>query len=789
MNFYPNNYNINKIMTEIFYSKAKDLPSLIDKLDRIRPGQFDLSNAFYVNSHTSLMVKCLRCNNPEFSIKPSRLTSIETKELCSFCRNIESENKLNGIVKALDKTTFIQKLEIDRPGHYYVPETSEYKGNNENITIVCIQCEEYVIAKPINLFDLCIKENCSGCRAKKIKEDKMGIDIINTDTFKEKLEIKYLNYYDSSKSVFTNMDESIELKCLRCNNIPFNVIPNELFSKEHNDQCTHCVKESKIVVKNTEQLRRKIEIIKPGRYDTSKTVHAKIIKGQPEPTVIFTCLKCNIEQECSIIAIKDIRAKEVCKSEGCRLRSPKITIEDMQKLANLNGHKYEGLDVPLSSHWVHGPYICKYGHIFKVSYHNMKHRGDGCTTCNGSPIKLHEDYLENAKLKGWKYLSEKEDLPLNTKTIGGIYECSNEHITVDATYEYIRDGHGCKKCIGNLRLTLEDYKIVQGDKGVCILTEKPVSNNISVSGWICNHCGKIYTACYASIYSGSWCFCTFYNEITLAQYYDVCEDKGKCILDEKPKTTSICVDGWLCFTCKKIYNSSYQNIKNGSWCYCVKNKTELKVYTELIKYYPDIQKQYKPDWLINPYTGYNLSLDFYLGRSYKYLCIEIDGSFHFKNVERFNSSGDTIRYRDLYKVKKAIDNKHFIIRISQEDIWKSSPEFDWLTILRNQIDIILKSRIPFDSQKIDKKIIYISLIKPQKIVSISNSSSNIDDVYKKHREEFNNYNDYIEQIKIALSKKVIISNEENMYNEETKIINDIEILDIIKPLSFFNMKL
>lgn len=76
----------------------------------------------------------------------------------------------------------------------------------------------------------------------------------------------------------------------------------------------------------------------------------------------------------------------------------------------------------------------------------------------------------------------------------------------------------------------------------------------------------------------------------------------------------------------------------------------------------------RPDWLINPSTGYKLELDCY-NEELK-LAFEYDGELHDKDVDFFKNSSSQQRERDI--IKDGLCKQHGIklIRISYKDKYK-----------------------------------------------------------------------------------------------------------------------
>jgi very-short-patch-repair endonuclease len=128
--------------------------------------------------------------------------------------------------------------------------------------------------------------------------------------------------------------------------------------------------------------------------------------------------------------------------------------------------------------------------------------------------------------------------------------------------------------------------------------------------------------------------------------------------------------------------------RSGRGCgcpYCV-NKTEQKLYDELIKYYSLLKQQFKVEWCKNKTY---LPFDFVL-EEYK-IIIELDGIQHFEQVSNWASPEET-HLNDVYKMKCANENGYSIIRLLQTDVFYDT--YDWLMELRENIEkIILEQRV------------------------------------------------------------------------------------------------
>ncbi len=135
-----------------------------------------------------------------------------------------------------------------------------------------------------------------------------------------------------------------------------------------------------------------------------------------------------------------------------------------------------------------------------------------------------------------------------------------------------------------------------------------------------------------------------------------------------------------CPECNNEYSAKVYYISYGNWCNCVLRKTEKKLYNRLLKYNFVVTSEVKFDWCINLETKKYLPFDFVI-EEYK-LIIELDGPQHFKQIS--NWLKPEIRQDfDIYKMKKAIENKYSILRLLQTDVLND--DNNWEVKLINNI--------------------------------------------------------------------------------------------------------
>ena len=130
------------------------------------------------------------------------------------------------------------------------------------------------------------------------------------------------------------------------------------------------------------------------------------------------------------------------------------------------------------------------------------------------------------------------------------------------------------------------------------------------------------------------------------------------------------------------YKSQLNDVSAGYWCPQCVNKTETKLYENMVKIFPSLITQYKTDWCKNENNNY-LPFDFCIPEHN--IIIEMDGRQHFIQVSNWQPPEITFE-NDKYKEKCANDNGYSTIRIIQEDVLYD--KYDWCKELCEAIENI-----------------------------------------------------------------------------------------------------
>ena len=139
---------------------------------------------------------------------------------------------------------------------------------------------------------------------------------------------------------------------------------------------------------------------------------------------------------------------------------------------------------------------------------------------------------------------------------------------------------------------------------------------------------------------------------------------------------------WFDCDCGHEFESSLNEItgQHNTWCPICVNKTEKKIYEQLLQIYTNIVSQFRATWCKNPITTRFLPFDFVIEE--QKVIIELDGTQHFVQVMNWKTPEEQFE-NDQYKEKCANENGYSVIRILQEDVWNDA--YDWLNELTQNI--------------------------------------------------------------------------------------------------------
>jgi hypothetical protein len=424
-------------------------------------------------------------------------------------------------------------------------------------------------------------------------------------------------------------------------------------------------------------------------WSNKNTVNPRTVFKFSQKKFIFNCNTCSKEFTAHL---SNISRGSWCRSCGVvnskKKRSMKLK-EFLERSAEVHGDTYDYSKVILNGVDRNVIIICKIHGEFPQTPFSHYSDKSGCPHCAiirradknrytldefiGKANKVHSDKYDYSKVI---YINSEESVIIICKIHGEFIQEPNSHL----------QGFGCKKCgiisrSDKQRQTPQEFIIkareIHGDRYdyskinyisthinitiICRIhgdfTQDP-SNHLHGHG--CPHCAKTKIG--------------DSNRYTLDEFISKANEVHANKYDYSKVIYINCLESVI-IICKKcgVFNQSPTVHLRGAGCSTCLNKTESKLYKWLKSIYPNVVKEYKADWCINPLSGRCLRYDFMIPDIMT--IIELDGRQHFMQVRNWDNPLYTIK-RDIFKMQKAKAKGYKIIRILQEDVYKNNNE--WL---------------------------------------------------------------------------------------------------------------
>jgi very-short-patch-repair endonuclease/DNA-directed RNA polymerase subunit RPC12/RpoP len=359
----------------------------------------------------------------------------------------------------------------------------------------------------------------------------------------------------------------------------------------------------------------------------------------------FDCHICNHDFEVSLNHVTTghwcpyCSSKKLCKSDDCETCFNKSFASNEKAIFWSEKNEYKPRDVFKSSnttYWL----ICNCcNHEFDIKLNEIV-RGGWCSYCSNPPKKLcksddcetcfNKSLASNEKSKYW---SSKN-------------ECKPRDVFKSSHNKYIFD---CNKCKHEFEM---------------------INSTITRGAW-CHYCSG------HKICESKECQMCFNNSFASHDKSKYWSSKNEC----KPRDVFKSSSNKYIFDCNKCNNefsSALSHVSNGQWCPLCINKTEAKIYENLLPIYPSLLTQFKQDWCMK--KSY-LPFDFCIPECK--IIIELDGAQHFIQVSNWSSPEEQFE-NDKYKEDCANQNGYSIIRLLQEDVFNDT--YDWVKELCEAIE-------------------------------------------------------------------------------------------------------
>jgi very-short-patch-repair endonuclease len=126
----------------------------------------------------------------------------------------------------------------------------------------------------------------------------------------------------------------------------------------------------------------------------------------------------------------------------------------------------------------------------------------------------------------------------------------------------------------------------------------------------------------------------------------------------------------------------------GIGCPICMNKTEAKLYENIVSIFPSLLKQFRQEWCINQLSKTNKYLPFDFCIPEHKIIIELDGPQHFRQIMNWKTPEEQQK-SDKFKEECANNNGYSVIRLLQEDVMNDT--YDWVKELCDAIEEIKTS--------------------------------------------------------------------------------------------------
>jgi len=376
------------------------------------------------------------------------------------------------------------------------------------------------------------------------------------------------------------------------------------------------------------------------------------------------------------------------------------TEEFIEKAKKVHGDIYDYSKVNYINSNTKVKIIClSHGVFDQLPYAHLS--GTACNKCGYKKmvdkIKSNtEEFIEKARLvHGYKYnyfevnyINCKTNVTIICPIHGRFYQKPSCHLS----------NHGCNKCWletplsskkSNSNEFIEKAKKVHGEKYDYSKIDY-INSNTKVT-IICSIHGEFNQVPYSHLI-GNGC-----KECGHEKGKNKCKsnteefiEKAKNIhgdIYDYSKVEYININEKIIIICKnhgEFNQTPKSHLKQNGCPLCV-NKTEGKLYQELIKIYPSLITQFRQKWCKNIRQ---LPFDFCIPE-YN-IIIELDGTQHFIKIGKFAPPEEQFK-NDKYKELCANKNNYSTIRLLQKDVFNNT--YDWLTELCETIEIIRKQDI------------------------------------------------------------------------------------------------
>jgi len=315
---------------------------------------YDLTKLNYVNTNIPVIISCK--SHGDFKVTPYTLFKNDL-HICSKCR----KEQLN--IRVVDTSTFIKKANILHNNKYNYDFT-EYRGNNNEVIIKCLQHGNFTLTADKHLSRLV---GCSSCS----KENKK----LNKRDIMRRFELAHGNVYSYPEFNNDTIFDYIKIICPKHGEFSQKI---ELHLKGHG--CTKCANESGRLTK--EKFIKKAQEIYGNKYDYSKVNY--INNTTP---ITITCKKHGDFQLKPAYHLYNSECK-ICSKE----RYNSVYLDKFKKKANeIHNSKYNYSKSTYEASFKSTTIICPtHGEFQQVINDHLQ--GCGCPSCASELLNYSSSY-------------------------------------------------------------------------------------------------------------------------------------------------------------------------------------------------------------------------------------------------------------------------------------------------------------------------------------------------------------------------------------------------------------
>lgn len=232
----------------------------------------------------------------------------------------------------------------------------------------------------------------------------------------------------------------------------------------------------------------------------------------------------------------------------------------------------------------------------------------------------------------------------------------------------------CKKC-ARVNDHLDECRHIAESHGGQLLSNEWKGSDKKYM-FRCNKCNNEWETYSYVIRRGSWCSICSNDQMAsdkrqknIEYCKNLAQIKGGEFLSSWYKNDATKYD-WKCAN-GHMWSTRLTVIEGGSWCpQCFAENSTFRMRERQLRNIVESKFNVKfpsirPEWLINPDTGYKMELDCY--NEELRLAFEYDGELHDVDVEFFNNCSALQRQRDIIKDKLCIEHGVRLIRISHKN--------------------------------------------------------------------------------------------------------------------------